>query len=192
VSVDWLRFSPASSFTGGILIGSAACCLILFVGRIAGISGILGGLLRPMSDKVGWRVAFLAGLVAAPLLYRLFAALPDSRIDSGWVAFASGATGRYRDALWFGMHQRTRRVRVVPLVAPFVRRGVLLHGGGISNRFRDPPSVEAAMILLVSFATGLIFGIGLIVGGMTDPAKVLGFLDLAGGWAAVLILIFPQ
>ena len=49
---------------GGILVGLAAAALLLFNGQIAGISGIVGGLLRPQSGEVGWRAAFLAGLLA--------------------------------------------------------------------------------------------------------------------------------
>jgi len=49
---------------------------VLFNGRVAGISGIVGGLLRPAAGDIAWRVAFVAGLVAAPMLYRLAAPLP--------------------------------------------------------------------------------------------------------------------
>jgi uncharacterized membrane protein YedE/YeeE len=58
----------------------------LLNGRIAGISGILGGLVRPSRGDVGWRVAFVAGMIGAPLVYRLIAALPPSRIDAGYGA----------------------------------------------------------------------------------------------------------
>ncbi len=84
MSIDWLQFTPVRSFTGGVLIGLAACCLILFIGRIAGISGILGGLLRARSAEANWRIAFLAGLILAPSLYGLIAALPEIEITAGW------------------------------------------------------------------------------------------------------------
>ena len=84
MSIDWLRFTPLPSLLGGLLIGLSASILILFGGRIAGISGILGGLLRPRRREVGWRIAFLAGLLAAPALYRLVALLPQSQIDASW------------------------------------------------------------------------------------------------------------
>lgn len=83
MSIDWQHFTPWTALAGGMLIGLAAALLILFNGRIAGISGILGGLLRPRRGDVGWRIAFLAGLVATPLLYRLWQALPAVRIDAG-------------------------------------------------------------------------------------------------------------
>ena len=85
ITIDWLHFTPASAFSGGLLIGLAAALLILLEGRIAGISGIIGGLLQPLrKGEVAWRMAFAIGLVAAPLLYRALAELPQSRIDAGW------------------------------------------------------------------------------------------------------------
>jgi uncharacterized membrane protein YedE/YeeE len=83
MAIDWAHFTPAASLVGGLLIGLAAAAFVLFNGRIAGISGILGGLLRPARGDVAWRAAFLAGLVAAPLAYALFAPLPGVRIDAG-------------------------------------------------------------------------------------------------------------
>lgn len=64
-------FTPYSSLAGGLLIGLAASGLLLMNGRIAGISGILGGLLAPTRGDVAWRLLFLAGLVAGALLFRL-------------------------------------------------------------------------------------------------------------------------
>jgi uncharacterized membrane protein YedE/YeeE len=61
-------FDPISALFGGALIGLAATLLVLFNGRIAGVSGILGDSLDAGNGERGWRVAFLLGLVAAPLL----------------------------------------------------------------------------------------------------------------------------
>ena len=80
--MDWAHFTPWTSLAGGVLIGTAAAMLLLFNGRVAGISGILGGLLRPSVGDIGWRVAFIAGLVAAPLLYQLATPLPTVQIDA--------------------------------------------------------------------------------------------------------------
>ena len=70
------NFTPVPAFVGGLMIGGAALVLLALNGRIAGISGILGGLIRPAGRDVGWRVAFLAGLVAAPALYQLVQGTP--------------------------------------------------------------------------------------------------------------------
>lgn len=51
ITIDWLHFTPASAFAGGLLIGLAAALLILLEGRIAGISGIVGGLLQPLRKQ---------------------------------------------------------------------------------------------------------------------------------------------
>lgn len=61
--------TPISALVGGILIGLSAVLLMLANGRIAGISGIVGGLLAPQTGETGWRIAFVLGLLAGPLLY---------------------------------------------------------------------------------------------------------------------------
>ena len=81
--IDWAHFTPWTSLAGGILIGIAAAMFLLLNGRIAGISGILGGLVHPRAVDTGWRVAFVLGLVAAPLVYQLFEPLPSVQIDAG-------------------------------------------------------------------------------------------------------------
>ena len=81
--VDWESFTPWSSLAGGALIGLAASMFVMFNGRIAGISGILGGLLDLPKGDIGWRVAFLLGLVFAPLVYGLAAPLPEVQVDAG-------------------------------------------------------------------------------------------------------------
>jgi len=83
MNIDWIHFTPWSSLAGGLTIGAAAAAFVLLNGRIAGISGILGGLLRPSRGDIGWRVAFLLGLVGAPLAYALFASLPEVTVDAG-------------------------------------------------------------------------------------------------------------
>jgi uncharacterized membrane protein YedE/YeeE len=65
------HLTPLSGIVGGALIGLAASMLMLLTGRIAGISGIFGGLLQPGAGDRGWRIAFVAGLLAAPLLASL-------------------------------------------------------------------------------------------------------------------------
>ena len=65
-----------------MLIGLSAAVFVLFNGRIAGISGILGGLLEWPKGDIAWRVAFLAGLIGAPLAYGAVLTLPEVRIDA--------------------------------------------------------------------------------------------------------------
>jgi len=83
LSIDRAHFTPLAALAGGLLIGAASAALLLLNGRVAGISGIVGGLLRPASGDLGWRLAFIAGLAAAPALWRLLAPLPPIRLDTG-------------------------------------------------------------------------------------------------------------
>jgi uncharacterized protein len=86
MSIDWNAFTPWSAAIGGAIIGIAAAMFVLLNGRIAGISGIVGGLLRPAAGDVAWRLAFTAGLIAAPIVYTGVAALPSVRIEAGFPA----------------------------------------------------------------------------------------------------------
>lgn len=89
MSIDWNAFTPWSSFGGGMLIGLAAALFVLLNGRIAGISGVLGGLLTPLRGDVLWRVAFIGGMVAAPLAYSVVLALPSVQIDASYPALVA-------------------------------------------------------------------------------------------------------
>ncbi len=88
ISIDWNAFTPWHSLAGGVLIGVAAAMFVLLNGRIAGISGVMGGLLRPVRGDMAWRLAFVFGLIAAPLAYLLLALLPVPQIDASWLALA--------------------------------------------------------------------------------------------------------
>lgn len=85
MTIDTISFTPWSAIAGGVLIGFAATIFLLVNGRIAGISGILGGLLRPSIPDIGWRVAFLAGLIIAPSLYAAFVYMPGLKIDADYL-----------------------------------------------------------------------------------------------------------
>ncbi|XBQ16696.1 MAG: YeeE/YedE family protein [Oceanicaulis sp.] len=65
-------FTPVTALIGGGLIGLSAVILMAANGRIAGISGIAGGLIGPGTGDRAWRAAFIAGLIAAPLIYMAF------------------------------------------------------------------------------------------------------------------------
>ena len=66
------------------MIGLAAALLLLVSGRTAGVSGITGGIIRPVAGDAGWRIAFVAGLAIAPASYAALAALPALQIDAGY------------------------------------------------------------------------------------------------------------
>lgn len=86
MTILWNSFTPWTSLAGGLLIGLAAALLIVLLGRIAGISGIVGALLQRGSwasfAAWGWRTAFVIGMVAAPLVWQLIAPLPPMEMPS--------------------------------------------------------------------------------------------------------------
>ena len=87
MTIDWAHFTPWASLAGGILLGIASALFILLNGRVLGISGILGGLLPPQRGDAGWRVSFLLGMAAAPVLWMWLApagTIQAPRIDAGY------------------------------------------------------------------------------------------------------------
>ncbi len=85
-----VNFTPISAAIGGGLIGLSAVLLMLLTGRIAGISGILGGLLDFRSEDRDWRIAFIAGLIVAPLIAG-WMGLPPPELPASWtVIIAAG------------------------------------------------------------------------------------------------------
>lgn len=89
------HFTPASALAGGLLIGAAASLLLWLNGRIAGVSGVLGGLWvwRP-SDR-NWRLLFLAGLVLGAWVWNALApgAAPREGLAPQWLVLAGLLTG---------------------------------------------------------------------------------------------------
>ena len=69
MTINWMEFTPLMSFIGGLLIGAAALILMVTKGRVMGISGILAGMIPATSSfEFLWRLAFVAGVIAGPLL----------------------------------------------------------------------------------------------------------------------------
>ncbi len=83
MTLDWTHFTPWASLAGGLVLGLAAAAFILLNGRVLGISGIVGGLLRPKVGDTGWRLSFVAGLLVAPTVWALFATPVVPRIEAG-------------------------------------------------------------------------------------------------------------
>ncbi|WP_313296934.1 YeeE/YedE family protein [Diaphorobacter sp.] len=83
-NILWESFTPVQSLAGGALIGLSAALLIVLIGRIAGISGILGTLMQRDAWAHyfgwGWRLAFMVGLLASPLIWQMFAPLPAMQL----------------------------------------------------------------------------------------------------------------
>jgi uncharacterized membrane protein YedE/YeeE len=92
ITIDWLSFTPWRSLGGGVLIGLAAMVLLIGTGRIAGISGIVGGALTVSGAHDAWRWFFWAGLAGAMLLYVLLLqqSPPLSITSNPWLVIGAG------------------------------------------------------------------------------------------------------
>ena len=88
MDIDWIHFTPGHAVAGGLLIGLASALYLLGNGRIAGIAGIVASPLRALVSRNSLapeqtRLVFIAGLLAAPTIWRLFAPLPVATLDVG-------------------------------------------------------------------------------------------------------------
>ena len=98
MTIAWASFTPISAFLGGCLIGFAAFLLMVFQGRVMGVSDIIGGLFGTASPaERGWRLAFLLGAVAGPIFWQIVTKTPII-----WQAVASGPQF-YIAAFWVGL-----------------------------------------------------------------------------------------
>ena len=179
-----------------MLIGLAAVLLLWLNGRIAGISGIAGGLWFAARGERAWRMSFLVGLVGRH--DAVGAAGADVAAAAQRLSGVAAAAGRIAGRLW---HRDVRRLHQWPWG---VRAGVAVsalaggHGGvsadGHRHHLCGAPSVAGGLSMdavsnpprpgqaLVGLLAGTVFGLGLGVSQMVDPRKVLGFLDVAGAW----------
>jgi uncharacterized membrane protein YedE/YeeE len=143
MSIAWSEFTPWSSLAGGLLIGLSAALLILTTGRVAGISGILGGLLGASRGDRGWRWAFVLGLTVAPVLWSAFATLPVARIDADYpllivagllvgvgTRYAGGCTSGHGVCGLARLSPRSLSATLIFMTAGFLTVYVLRHVAG--------------------------------------------------------------
>ena len=135
--IDWHAFTPWSALIGGVMIGGAAALFILLNGRIAGISGVLGGLLRAGAGDRGWRVAFVAGLMAAPMLIIEILLMAKMYPNRTWNVLLGIGALLFMVACWFGIRQQAAIGD-----RQFIRSMIPHHAGAIlmceQNRLQDP------------------------------------------------------
>jgi uncharacterized protein len=85
------NFTPVSAAIGGVLIGLSAVLLMMFTGRIAGVSGIVAGLINPQTSDRSWRAAFVAGLIAAPIAAMLVGyGVPKPQMPESYITIVVG------------------------------------------------------------------------------------------------------
>lgn len=173
------------------MIGLAAAMLLILNGRIAGVSGILGGLLKPVPGDRGWRIAFIAGLIIGPLLIQLLSGKQVTiTIDANITLLVTGGCWSASAPVW---------VRDAPAGMAFVVSHDFHPARCWPLRFSCLPVLQPCSSFgmgwpemrnsIVAFVAGIVFSAGLTVSQMIDPAKVLGFLDVAGDWDASLALV---
>ncbi|NVD35197.1 YeeE/YedE family protein [Marinobacter lutaoensis] len=144
IDIAWSHFTPWSALAGGILIGLAAASFLLLNGRIAGISGILGGLLSPSRGDIAWRIAFLVGLIGAPAVWRLGGEWPAIRIEAGYPAliiagllvglgtrYASGCTSGHGVCGLSRLSPRSLVATLSFMAAGFITVYILRHALGV-------------------------------------------------------------
>jgi len=86
MQIDWNNFTPWASLAGGLLLGLASAMFVLLNGRVLGISGIIGGLLKPKAGDLSWRIFLVLGMVAAPAVWVALTGRPlAARIDASWL-----------------------------------------------------------------------------------------------------------
>jgi uncharacterized protein len=138
------NLTPLSGLFGGVLIGLAAAMLMVLTGRLAGVSGIVGGLLQARPADQGWRIAFVAGLIAAPLMAALFGApLPRPAMTQNFalvaatgllVGFGSrmgnGCTSGHGVCGFARLSARSIAATVIFMVTAVVAIALLRHGLG--------------------------------------------------------------
>jgi len=86
MQIDWNNFTPWASLAGGLLLRLASAMFVLLNGRVLGISGIIGGLLRPKAGDLSWRIFLVLGMVAAPAVWvALTGRALEAHIDASWL-----------------------------------------------------------------------------------------------------------
>lgn len=147
ITIDLAHFTPLPSLAGGLLIGLGAALLLVFCGRVMGISGIVGGLMdnqQGNTNHYGWRIAFLAGLFAASFVWQQFASLPDVQMVAGngmivmaglLVGFGtrmgSGCTSGHAVCGLARLSPRSMAATAAFMASGFVTASLILHAIGV-------------------------------------------------------------
>lgn len=85
------NFTPVSAIIGGVMIGVASSMLLMLSGRLAGVSGILAGLLPPRRGDRDWRILFIGGLLLGAFAYQVFGGeVYEVSFSLGWPAIVIG------------------------------------------------------------------------------------------------------
>jgi uncharacterized membrane protein YedE/YeeE len=138
------NLTALSGLAGGALIGLAAAMLMVLTGRLAGVSGILGGLLQGQAADLGWRIAFIAGVIVAPLFAALAGApLPRPAMTSSLVLvtgagllagfgtrMGNGCTSGHGVCGFARLSARSITATIIFMITAFATVAIVRHGFG--------------------------------------------------------------
>lgn len=182
----------AAPLLGGAIIGAAAASLLLFNGRIAGVTGIAAGIFTRDRSESLWRIAFLAGLVVGGLvMFRLSpASFGGPLMQSAPLAVGAGLLVGFGTRLANGCTSGHGVCGIARLSPRSLLATATFMGAGMLTVFAVRHLLRFGVkTVLFAFAAGLLFASGLAVSGMANPANVIGFLDIAGDWNPSLALV---
>ena len=193
MSVAWTSFTPLESFLGGCLIGLSAFLLMAFKGRIMGMSGILADVVAHTgTGERSWRLMFLGGAILGPMIWQLIAGNTSNGKPFQRATILHCRVTRWgRNCDRVRLYLGSRDMRACPNVATLAGSCAGVYGQCDCDRGIDQVGLTEHPMgrLIVAFVSGLIFGIGLALAGMLNPAKVVGFLDIFGLWDPSLALV---
>ena len=179
-----LEYSLLYALLGGLLVGSGATyCCCSTARSLVSVASPVTCLPEREAKAPGGRIPGWPGRASAGV--RL------ARIEfAGGLAWLArvGLAGRIRHPDRIGLHQRARRLWTLESVATLAGRYLDVHGDRGAHRIRRT-SLVGTMKTLTALLAGLLFGGGLLVSGMTNPAVVLGFLDVSGQWNPALAFV---
>ena len=87
MNINWEEFNPIAALIGGALIGLATALLVIFNGKVAGISGILGALMQVKNTPKGhylWRILFVSGMLSSGLILNQLSIVPEMKINASF------------------------------------------------------------------------------------------------------------
>ena len=183
---DWLY-----GLIGGLFIGLGGAVFLLGNGRIMGASGLIGGLV----DGSGWsnaaeRIVFLAGVVIMPIIVLQFWDVAKRTSQTMSFNLSPRVFWLCRNTHRKWMYIGSRCVRYISSILAWDRCDSLLYYGGRPDHGAIPCSVGVDLMkLVIALIAGMLFGGGLVVSGMTDTAKVQGWLDVFGAWDPTLAFV---
>jgi uncharacterized membrane protein YedE/YeeE len=181
-----VNFTPITAFTGGLIIGLAVVIFFLLNGRLVGISGIASNALTSKDNKLD-NILFLIGLIIGPIIYSFFSnqsvniTISNSYIVMIFAGLLVGVGTRISGGCTSG--------HGISGIGRFSLRSIIATVSFMVVGIITVLINNLNMNRIASLVSGIVFGLGLTISEMINPAKVLGFLDLFGNWDPSLMFV---